>query len=56
VGPPVDDVVFEAGDVEAALREALETMPAAKAAGAIAKRFGLERSDVYARATEIKSK
>lgn len=56
VGPPVDDVVFEAGDVDAALREALETMPAAKAAGAIAKRFGLERSDVYARATEIKSK
>ena len=56
VGPPADDFLFEAGDVDTALREALETMPAAKAAGAIAKRFGLERSDVYARATEIKSK
>lgn len=56
VGPPADDFLFEAGDVDTALREALETMPAARAAGAIAKRFGLERSDVYARATEIKSK
>jgi 16S rRNA (cytidine1402-2'-O)-methyltransferase len=56
VGPPSDDVAVEAGDVDAALREALATMPAAKAAGAIAKRFGLERSDVYARATALKSK
>ena len=56
VGPPSDDMVVEAGDVDAALRDALETMSAAKAAGAIAKRFGLERSDVYARATELKSK
>jgi 16S rRNA (cytidine1402-2'-O)-methyltransferase len=54
VGPPSDDVAVEAGDVDSALREALETMPAAKAAAAIAKRFGLERSDVYARATELK--
>jgi len=56
VGPSADDVLFEEGDVDFALREALATMPAAKAAGAIAKRFGLERSDVYARATEMKSK
>ena len=56
VGPPSEQVVAETGDVEAALHEALETMPPAKAAAAIAKRFGLERSDVYARATEIKSK
>jgi 16S rRNA (cytidine1402-2'-O)-methyltransferase len=56
VGPPSDEVVTEAGDVDAALLEALQTMPAAKAAGAIAKRFGRERSDVYARATELKSK
>lgn len=55
VGPPCDADAAETGDVGAALREALKTMPAAKAAGAIAKRFGLERSDVYARATEIKS-
>ena len=55
VGPPLEGAVAETGDVDAALREALATMPAAKAAGAIAKRFGLERSDVYARATELKS-
>ncbi len=56
VGPPLEDVSIEAGDVDAALREALANMPAAKAAGAIAKRFGLERSDIYARATKIKTK
>ncbi|MBL0925601.1 MAG: 16S rRNA (cytidine(1402)-2'-O)-methyltransferase [Sphingomonadaceae bacterium] len=55
VGPPVEDEVAEAGDMDAALREALQTMPAAKAAGVIAKRFGLERSAVYTRATELKS-
>lgn len=56
VGPPSEEVAAEVGDVDAALREALATMSAAKAAGAIAKRFGLERSDVYARATELKAK
>ena len=55
VGPPADDVVTETGDVDAALRDALQSMSAAKAAGAIAKRFGLERSEVYARATELKA-
>ena len=54
VGPPAEEAV-ESGDVDAALAEALETMPVSKAAGHIAKRFGLERSDVYARATEMKS-
>lgn len=56
VGPPTDQPALETGDLDEALRTALETMPAAKAAGAIAKRFGLERSDVYARATAMKSK
>ena len=54
VGPPLEEAV-ERGDVDAALAEALETMPVSKAAGQIAKRFGLERSDVYALATEMKS-
>ena len=54
VGPPLEEVV-ESGDVDAALAEALQTMPVSRAAGTIAKRFGLERSDVYARATEMKS-
>lgn len=54
VGPPAE-AAAETGDVDAALREALATLPAAKAAGQIAKRFGLERYDVYARAMAIKS-
>jgi 16S rRNA (cytidine1402-2'-O)-methyltransferase len=54
VGPPLEEAV-ESGNVDAALAEALNTMPVSKAAGQIAKRFGLERSDVYARATEMKS-
>jgi len=55
IGPPAQSSEAETGDVEAALREALLTMSAAKAAGAIAKRFGLERAAVYTRATEIKA-
>lgn len=55
IGPPTHVNEAETGDVEAALREALQTMSAAKAAGAIAKRFGLERAAVYARATEMKA-
>lgn len=54
IGPPSEDAVANAGDVDAALREALQSMSAAKAAGAIAKKFGLERAALYARATEIK--
>jgi 16S rRNA (cytidine1402-2'-O)-methyltransferase len=54
VGPPLEEAV-ESGDVDAALAEALHTMPVSKAAGQIAKRFGLERSDVYARASNMKS-
>ena len=55
VGPPPIEEAVESGDVDTALAEALQTMPVSKAAGQIAKRFGLERSDVYARATEMKS-
>ncbi len=54
VGPPAE-AAAETGDVDAALREALESLPTAKAAGQIAKRFGLDRSNVYARAMAIKS-
>lgn len=54
IGPPSEDAVADASDVDAALREALQSMSAAKAAGAIAKKFGLERAALYARATEIK--
>jgi 16S rRNA (cytidine1402-2'-O)-methyltransferase len=54
VGPPAEQAA-ESGDIDAALREALETLPAAKAAGQIAKRFGIDRAEAYARATAIKS-
>ena len=54
IGPPGRSAA-ETGDVDAALREALETLARAKAAGQIAKRFGLDRAEVYARATAIKS-
>ena len=54
VGPP-REAEAESGDIDTALREALATMPAAKAAGQIAKRFGMDRAEVYARATTIRS-
>jgi 16S rRNA (cytidine1402-2'-O)-methyltransferase len=58
VGPPAEQAAAQAaelGDVDAALRAALESLSTAKAAAQISKRFGLERSEVYARATAIKS-
>ena len=54
IGPPADKPA-EVGDVDTALRAALETLPVSKAAGQIAKRFGLDRSEVYAQASAIKS-
>jgi 16S rRNA (cytidine1402-2'-O)-methyltransferase len=55
VAPPAEDVVNETGDMDAALAEALTRLPAAKAAAQIAKRFGLERAEVYARANAMKA-
>jgi 16S rRNA (cytidine1402-2'-O)-methyltransferase len=55
VGPPRDVTIHETGDVDAALTDALLRLPAAKAAAEIAKRFGLERSAVYAKAARMKS-
>jgi 16S rRNA (cytidine1402-2'-O)-methyltransferase len=55
VGPPADVRPSAEIDVDAVLREALGNMPAAKAASAVAKRLGLERSEVYARAVALKS-
>ncbi len=55
VGPP-DEEVMESGDADAALAEALLTMPASKAAGGVAKRFGLDRAELYARAMQLKGK
>ncbi|PXW75186.1 16S rRNA (cytidine1402-2'-O)-methyltransferase [Blastomonas natatoria] len=50
VGPPLDDAVQADEDaVEAALQEAMATMPPGKAAGEVARRFGLDRKALYAR-------
>jgi 16S rRNA (cytidine1402-2'-O)-methyltransferase len=55
VGPPSDEPVEAAEeDVDAALREAMARLPVSKAAGEVAKRFGLERRALYDRAMDLK--
>ena len=56
VGPPGEALAEEADDatLEAALREAMADKPVAQAAKAVAKRFGLDRHEVYARALTLK--
>ncbi len=55
VGPP-GEAHAEQGDYESALKVALETLPPAKAAKDIAKRFGVDRAEVYERAMTLKAK
>jgi len=47
VGPPEGEEEVSAADLEAAITEALAAMPASKAASDVAKRFNLNRSDIY---------
>jgi 16S rRNA (cytidine1402-2'-O)-methyltransferase len=47
VGPPEGEEEVSAADLEAAITEALSAMPASKAASEVAKRFNLNRSDIY---------
>lgn len=56
VGPPGEAVAEEADDdtLDAALRDAMADKPVAQAAKAVAKRFGLDRHAVYARALTLK--
>ena len=54
VGPPAETPPLNAEDQDAALREALTRLPPAKAAGEIAKIFGIDRKLLYARAMELK--
>jgi 16S rRNA (cytidine1402-2'-O)-methyltransferase len=56
VAPPAGEVAEEGDDaaVDAALRAALAEQPVAQAAKAVAKRFGRDRHDVYARALALK--
>ena len=54
VAPPGEAPPASAEDADAALAEALARLPASKAAGEVAKRFGLDRKALYARALEMK--
>lgn len=54
VGPPGEAPPATEEDADAALAEALTRLPASKAAGEVAKRLGLDRKALYARAMELK--
>ena len=54
VGPPGEPERPSEEDADAALAEALTRLPVSKAAGEVAKRLGLDRKALYARALEIK--
>lgn len=49
VGPPEGEEEVSEADLDNAITEALADMPASKAASEVAKRFNLNRSDVYQR-------
>lgn len=55
VGPPGEAPPASAEDADVALAEALTRLPASKAAGEVAKRLGLDRKALYARAMEMKA-
>ena len=55
IGPPGEAARDETVDVDALLREALERLPAAKAASEVAKVTGLQRRDLYARVLTMKA-
>ena len=55
IGPPgAEAKAAPQGMVDTALREALASMPASRAAAEIAKRFGLSKQEAYARLLELK--
>ncbi|MBX3594854.1 16S rRNA (cytidine(1402)-2'-O)-methyltransferase [Sphingomonas sp.] len=54
VAPPGEAPPASAEDADAALAEALTRLPASKAAGEVAKKLGLDRKALYARAMEMK--
>jgi 16S rRNA (cytidine1402-2'-O)-methyltransferase len=56
VDQPGEAPPASAEDADAALAEALTRLPVSKAAGEVAKRFGLDRKVLYARAMELKAK
>ncbi|MCJ8159398.1 16S rRNA (cytidine(1402)-2'-O)-methyltransferase [Sphingomonas sp. LaA6.9] len=54
VAPPGEAPAASADDADAALAEALTRLPPAKAAGEVAKKLGLDRRALYARAMDMK--
>ncbi len=54
VAPPGDAAPASTEDADAALAEALTRLPASKAAGEVAKKLGLDRRELYARAMAMK--
>ena len=54
VAPPGEAAPASAEDADTALAEALTRLPAARAAGEVAKRLGLDRRALYARALAMK--
>ena len=55
VGPPGEAAAPSEVDVDALLMDALARLPAAKAAGEVAKATGLQKRDLYARALALKA-
>jgi len=55
IAPPGAAAPAAAEDADAALRDALERLPPARAAGEVAKALGLDRRALYARALELKA-
>lgn len=55
VAPPGEAAPASEEDADAALAEALTRLPPAKAAGEVAKRLGLDRKALYARAMALKA-
>jgi 16S rRNA (cytidine1402-2'-O)-methyltransferase len=55
VAPPGEAAPASEEDGDAALAEALKRLPPAKAAGEVAKRLGLDRKALYARALKLKN-
>ncbi|MEO6217976.1 MAG: 16S rRNA (cytidine(1402)-2'-O)-methyltransferase, partial [Sphingomonas sp.] len=54
VAPPGEPEAASVDDAEAALVEALTRLPMAKAVSEVAKKLGVDRKDLYARALEMK--
>lgn len=54
VGPPGEAEPASEEDADAALLEAMERLPISKAAGEVAKKLGLDRRELYARAMTLK--